>query len=396
MPVLPPVNGHGGIHRQTPGMGQPVWFDRGRGPAHNGRMIRRIDISINVTTALGLGEPAQIAATIILPDPADLPETPVVCFAKPAGGYARGYYTCGLPGPDGAAEAVAQADFHAARGWIFVAMDNLGSGESSLHAPHLLDFTHVTAAALAAERDVLMRLANGVLSPGFPPVLQPTVICIGQSTGGSLAIVQQARHGCYDGIGVLGFSAVHSHPATPPGEAPVVIPWFSRDIPPDQPGGVINAAAVAKAQGAAPGESAWAALAWGFHYDDVPHEVVEQDLAHYEDIVAGRMNRAERHASAPWMSFTTPHEATRFTLTPGIVAPEAAAITVPVLSAMGERDLVVDPLGEARAFRSALSFDLFVCPRMGHMHNFAGTRALLWERIQVFGEWCAAARPYNP
>jgi hypothetical protein len=59
---------------------------------------------------------------------------------------------------------------------------------------------------------------------------------------------------------------------------------------------------------------------------------------------------------------------------------------------MGERDLVVDPLGEARAFRSAASFDLFICPRMGHMHNFAGTRALFWERIHRFGDWCAAAK----
>ena len=352
-------------------------------------MIRHIELTIDVSAALGLGEPAHVAATVVLPDPAALPARPVVCFAKPAGGYARGYFTCELPGPSApAAPPGAQADFHAERGWIFVAMDNLGSGGSSLHAGPLLDFTNVTAAALAAEADVLLRLANGVLAPGFPPVLQPVTICIGQSTGGSLAIVQQARHGCYDGIGVLGFSAVHSHPATPPGEAPLVIPWFSRDIPPDQPGGVINAAAVARAQRAPAGESAWAALAWGFHYDDVPAEVVEQDLAHYEDIVAGRSPRTEGREAAPWMSFTTPHEATRFTLTPGIVAPEAAAVTVPVLSAMGERDLVVDPAGEARAFRSAFSFDLFVCPRMGHMHNFAGTRALLWERLHRFGEWC--------
>lgn len=350
-------------------------------------MIRHIDITIDVSTELGLGEPAQIAATVTLPDPSNLPERPVVCFAKPSGGYARGYYTCELPGPGKGA----QADFHAARGWIFIAMDNLGSGASSLHAPHLLDFSNVTTAALAAEQDLLMRLANGVLASGFPPILQPVTICIGQSTGGSLAIVQQARHGCYDGIGMLGFSAVHSHPASPPGEAPVVVPWFSRDVPADQPGSVINAAAVSRAQGAPAGEAAWAALAWGFHYDDVPQDVVEQDLAHYEDIVANRKSRAERHTSAPWMSFTTPQEATRFTLTPGIVAPEAASITVPVLSAMGERDLVVDPLGEARAFRSALSFDLFVCPRMGHMHNFASTRSLLWQRIHSFGQWCVAA-----
>jgi pimeloyl-ACP methyl ester carboxylesterase len=123
--------------------------------------------------------------------------------------------------------------------------------------------------------------------------------------------------------------------------------------------------------------------------------VVEQDLAHYEGMAQGLVAApppARERDPAPWNSYTTPNDATRFTLTPGAVAPEAAAIAVPVLSAMGERDLVVDPLGEARAFRSAPSFDLFVCPRMGHMHNFAGTRMLFWERIHRFGEWCAAAK----
>ena len=317
---------------------------------------------------------------------------PIVCFAKPGGGYSRGYFTAELPGPGHGA----QADFHARRGWIVVAMDNLGSGDSSLHAPEQLDFANCTAAAAAAEEDILLRLANGILAPGLAPIMQPVRIAMGQSTGGSLAIVQQARHASYDGLAILGFSAVHNHPATAPGEAPVVTPWFARDIPPDKPGGVINARALAAmTQDASSGHgqsSAWAALAWSFHYDDVPQEVVEQDLAHYEAIVTRGRHGASGAEAAPWNSFTTPHEATRFTLTPGVVAPEAAAVTVPVLAAMGERDLVVDPLGEARAYRSAPSFDLFVCPRMGHMHNFASTRALFWERIHHFGEWCAAAK----
>jgi pimeloyl-ACP methyl ester carboxylesterase len=365
-------------------------------------MAQTVDLRIDVSNAVDAGGPAHVAATVVLPEAAALPPQPVVCFAKPGGGYSRFYFTHALPGPARGDEGNrnkgwgAQADFHVARGWIFVALDNLGSGESSLHPSDLLDFGNVTRAALAAEQEVLLRLANGILAPGYPPVLQPVRIGIGQSTGGSLAIVQQARHGCYDGIAALGFSAVHSHPATPPGELPIVTPWFSRDIPPDQPGGILNAAAVAAAskRGAEAVQSAaWNSLAWGFHYDDVPPEVVEQDLAHYEGIAEGIVSgiRKSREGDpAPWNSYTTPDEATRFTLTPGAVAPEAAAVAVPVLSAMGERDLVVDPLGEARAFRSAPSFDLFVCPRMGHMHNFAGTRGLLWERIHGFGEWCTA------
>jgi pimeloyl-ACP methyl ester carboxylesterase len=361
-------------------------------------MALTVELRIDVTNAVDIGEPAHVAASVVLPDPADLPAQPVICFAKPGGGYTRYYFTHELPGPGSGA----QADFHVERGWIFVALDNLGSGESSLHPNNTLDFGNVTRAALAAEQEIVLRLANGILQPDYPPVLQPVRLGIGQSTGGSLTIVQQARYASYDGIGVLGFSAVHSHPATPPGELPIVTPWFSRDVPPDQPGGVLNAAAVAAASAAgveAVQNAAWASLAWGFHYDDVPAEVVEQDLAHYEGIaegILGGVRPASERDPSPWNSYTTPNEATRFTLTPGAVAPEAAAVAVPVLSAMGERDLVVDPLGEARAFRSAPSFDLFVCPRMGHMHNFAGTRRLFWERIHRFGEWCAAAKALAP
>jgi hypothetical protein len=62
---------------------------------------------------------------------------------------------------------------------------------------------------------------------------------------------------------------------------------------------------------------------------------------------------------------------------------------------MGERDLVSDPLGEARAFRSTPELRPVHLPAHGHMHNFAGTRALFWERIHRFGEWCAAAKGYD-
>ena len=62
-------------------------------------MGREWELRIDVTDAVGLGEPAHITATIVLPDPELLGEGSVVCFAKPGGSYSRGYYTCELPGP---------------------------------------------------------------------------------------------------------------------------------------------------------------------------------------------------------------------------------------------------------------------------------------------------------
>lgn len=50
-----------------------------------------------------------------------------------------------------------------------------------------------------------------------------------------------------------------------------------------------------------------------------------------------------------------------YSLLPGAVAPEAAGVTVPVLIAQGERDVLGDPKGEMRAYQSASSIDWFRC-----------------------------------
>jgi alpha-beta hydrolase superfamily lysophospholipase len=71
-------------------------------------------------------------------------------------------------------------------------------------------------------------------------------------------------------------------------------------------------------------------------------------------------------------------------MTPGAVSSEAAAISVPVLIGCGERDTVPDPRAEPAAYRGATDIALAVIPRMAHMHNFAHTRAALWDAIAHF------------
>ena len=209
----------------------------GRGASGMAKATMEVQLQIDVTEAAGLGEPAHVALTVTVPDQLGL--EPVVCFAKPGGGYARGYYTLDLPGPAHGA----QADWHAARGWIFVSLDHLGVGDSSLHDPERLSYTPVVAASQAAEADVLQKLAAGTLIDGFPKVERPVTIGIGQSMGGALLAVQQGRYHCYDGIGVLGYSAVHLHPPTAPGTPPMAKPWILRDTMPSD-GVVTNGPAV--------------------------------------------------------------------------------------------------------------------------------------------------------
>jgi alpha-beta hydrolase superfamily lysophospholipase len=300
---------------------------------------------------------------------------PVVCFAKPGAGYSRGYYTTDLPGPGPGKGA--QADWHAQRGWIFVSIDHLGVGGSSLPGPDGLGFGPVVAASEAAEVDVLAKLAAGTLIEGLGKVEHPVRIGIGQSMGGCLTVVQQGRFHSYDGVGVLGYGVLGTLPPTPPGTPDLVLPWMPRTSVPGE-AVVTNGAAV---------ESAWAGevgdLTWGFHFDDIDPAVVARDMEDYP---------TRKGELPPWGSATIPSPLVLWCVAPGAVLAEAAAITAPVLVAMGERDVLVDPRGEVRAYASSPSVDLYVCPRMAHMHNFAGTREEFWARIETWGEWVRALR----
>ena len=66
---------------------------------------------------------------------------------------------------------------------------------------------------------------------------------------------------------------------------------------------------------------------------------------------------------------------------PGGVAAEAAGIETPVFIGNGEVDCVGDPRTEPSAYRASSDVTTFVLRRAAHMHNFAGTRAQLWARL---------------
>jgi len=341
-----------------------------------------VDLKIDVTEAAALGEAVEVALTVHLPDPATLPDRPVVCFAKPGGGYSRGYYTVDLPGP----ASGAQAGWHAQRGWIFVSVDHLGVGDSTIiEDAERLDYTTVAAGNHAAEQQVLERLAKGTLLDGYPAVTDPLLLGIGQSMGGCMTVVQQGRYHCYDGIGVLGYSAVHTTVQLGVGVR-MPMGWIPRDVVPSSGIAVMAPGAAAAAMAAfetpAP-EGAPPLFGWGFHYDDVDPEIVRADLDEFPT----------RHGDVPpWASATVPGSVGAWCMSPGAIAPEAAAVEAPVLVAMGERDVIADPRGEVRAYQSATSVDFYVCPRMGHMHNFASTREIFWRRIETWADWVRAAK----
>lgn len=349
-------------------------------------MPKSVELRIDVSDAAALGTPATAAVTIFLPEPEAIGPLPVICFAFPGGGYSRRYYSFDMPDGSGGGEA----GFHCDRGWIFVACDHLGFGDSTIPEGNALNLDNVASANNAVVKAVMERLESGALAEGFPPVPHATKLGIGQSMGGCFTIVAQGHFSTFDGVGILGYSAIHTVVPTKPGAPKAVWPWISRRSSLDNPE-ILNLAAVQAADGpnlGMPGSIEDAAkggehpFQWSFHYDDEPADIVALDMA----------ASAGTAAKLPeWRSATTPACGV-YMIAPGAVSIEAAVISVPVLVAVGERDVVPDPWAEPKAYKSAADISIYVAPRMGHMHNFAHTRTAFWQRLHSWGTGVAEAR----
>jgi pimeloyl-ACP methyl ester carboxylesterase len=319
--------------------------------------MESIELKVDVSAAVALPGPLHIAASVFLPEAAKITSPPVAIFAFPGGGYSRGYFDIHPPGHRG----YSQAEHHLERGIIFVAADHLGVGASSIPDLAALSIEMLAAANDAAIRQVSEQLAAGSLTPGFPALPNLVRIAIGQSMGGCITIVMQGRLGTCDAIACLGFSAIHT-----------VLP--QRTEAARQQGIAANRLFRnhdLRERAAARGGVRDFDFVFPFHWEDVPQDILDADM---------KGGYPVRKTAPPWGSMTMPACA-RLMLSPGYIAQEAAAIEVPVLIAAGERDVVPDPRAEPGAFKSSKDVSVYVVPGMAHMHNFATTRKLLWDRI---------------
>jgi pimeloyl-ACP methyl ester carboxylesterase len=297
--------------------------------------MRSIELRIDVTDTIAIGEPAAIAATLHLPDTVAEGATLELLIAIHGGGYTRGYWHPRFDGFPG----YSFAEHMTALGYAVAAFDMLGMGESARPED---EAKLSREKAAAAHHQVAAEIEAGLASGRWASAGHIVTTGIGHSMGGLMVITQQGWHRSFDRLAVLGWAN---------------LPMVLGDIDPAEMAAAIR-----------PGylPSPRVAMRGFFYAPDVPLALIKADEA------AGT---------------TTPSCLGRDALTPGIVHAEAAAIACPVFIAHGVIDTSPDPRGEAAYFKASQDVTVMVLPDTAHCHNFATLRHRLWDRMD---RWIAS------
>ncbi len=311
-----------------------------------------IDLEIDISGNLQLESPLRMALSVHLPDRRPYH---ALMFAYPGGGLGRHYYDIRI----GVDSSYSQAEQLTKRGIVLVACDHLAVGQSAPLPDREKETIELLADANSAVVEIVLdRLGRGDLADNIPRISSLQVIGMGHSMGAGLMVVQQARQAQFDGLVILGWSSRHTtYPARSGGFSDVRFP--ARGQNPEQN----------------PPERQFSddEKRFTYYFDDVPDGIITMDLP-----AVGR-------PVPPWRSTSRPFCAPTMS-SPGVVASEASQIDVPVLVAMGERDVLVDRALELLAYPKATEVTFLIVPLMAHLHNLAGTRSALWDRIATWVE----------
>jgi len=312
--------------------------------------VRPIHLDVDITGRVPIDGALHTQVTVYLPEQ-DALTRPVVLFAFPGGGAGRGMYCMEAS----STSAYSQARWHAERGLVFVACDHLGTGGSSHPDPAELASPYPLAWANQATVEVVLELlARDEISPGHGAVSEPVVLGAGHSMGANLTIVLQANRAPFDGVAILGYSAVHTAlpvPAgvdsVPPRRRPRLHPSDGRDfselLEPSPDG-----------------------------------RAVHRHMSRWDAEEAAEMKCHEWEL--PLVSPTMP-PAAGYMNAAGVVMEEASWIEVPVFLGFGERDVTRNPWEEPRFYWRSRDVTLAVIPEMSHGLNSSRSRAQMWRRL---------------
>ena len=261
---------------------------------------------------------------------------PIAFCCLPGGGMSRRYWDLRPAGDETYSFAMRMAN----DGFPVISVDHIGTGDSALPvgAPTPL-LRQVVAANDAAFRYLLDDICHS---------RRLRAVGVGHSMGATLTIRQQAAHGTYDAVALLGFD--------------------TKGLPAYLPPEIL------------------AACADGLPNDDRLAELTLRMFGSaYPALSGARTNGARRTLDTA--ATVLLGAGGLLSMLPGNVAADAARLRVPVLVQHGERDSLMNG-AQARAehYRRTDSVTTQVFPDMGHNHNIAPTRHQLWARLRDWAE----------
>jgi pimeloyl-ACP methyl ester carboxylesterase len=321
----------------------------------------RFDVTHQVPSLSG---PLSIAAWVFIPLSLPTRTSPVILICFPGGSFTKAYYHLDVPGfPSG---AYSFARHMAEKGYIVVAFDHLGVGESTWPPDGTaLTLDVAVQASAAMTKQVRTRWSDGSLLGGGASQEEVMLVGIGHSMGAALLLAQQAEHGSFDALALLGHTNRELHLQELAKRLA-----DSLDMQLDEQSSITTVFAQMY-QGSEQGyvhvdRNITRIL---FHATDVPDSVIRAD-----DAVATHI----------------PGKLLQTLSDPGYKVPLAARIEVPVFLGNGDFDVSTDLRAEPAVFPLARDITLFQLAGSAHCHNFATTRVLLWDRLV---RWIEAIKP---
>jgi pimeloyl-ACP methyl ester carboxylesterase len=285
----------------------------------------------------------SVAAWVYFPpQQSEPPLRPTVLFAFPGGTYTRAYYDMHVPGRTG----YSFAEHLAAAGYIVVACDHIGLGDSTPFEPfENLTKDIVINCMQAVVEVVVSRLEAGSLASLHGPLTQPFLIGVGHSMGAYLLTIQQGRWQTFDALAILGYSPLRRfEPEAVSRHSDLMqrMDDHTRPRPHIDP---------------------------SFYYDaSIPADVIEADEA----------------LSVRLYSWALQPDGNATVVDPEIPL-AIEAIEVPVFVGLGATDMSPDSHSEPAAYLNSTDITLFVLPDSAHCFNLAESRQTFFDRLAGWG-----------
>ena len=319
-----------------------------------------LDLRIDVSEHVEIDGTHEISTWLFAPK--ELATPPTVLFCEHGGsGVTKHYWHMEIPGHPG----YSFAEYFASRGFIVVATDDLGVGDSSRPEDSWAVTSLVTAQAnKGVVHHVVDGLAAGTLVDGLAPITDPLLIGISHGRGGMMRIREQAHYRTYDAVAIMSFTNSREDKKLPKDfwGAPL-IPVIAELT--EGKTGLEAEMELTKLKGnplVKPSATNRSAMNSLYFFNDVPQAVIDADMA------VGATGQEPGPVTMAGMFIG------------GVTADDAATIDVPMFCGWSEQD-ASPTFARSRFLPIEPRRDLQLQPRSGHCQNCASTREQHWRRL---------------